>query len=268
MTQKDYKLYNGNIITYPCLGTWQIDNEAVVDAVKTALELGYRHIDSARAYQNEEGVGRAIKESNVKREELYITTKVPAEVKSYEEAKFCISESLKKLGTYIDLILIHAPRPWKEMWDPNASRYFKENLEVWKALVEAYQEGSVKAIGVSNFQIDDIENIINNSDILPMVNQICIHIGNYPKELIEYCQKKNILVEAYSPNATGRLQNNEKVREMAEKYQVSVAQLGIRFDFQLDTLPLPKSTHREYMIQNVNIDFEISDEDMEYLKSL
>jgi len=268
MLKETYTLRNGIKITYPALGTWQISDDTVETCVLDAIEVGYRHIDSAAAYLNEDGVGRALKKTKVDRGEIFITTKVPAEVKTYEGAKKSIETSLKKLGTYIDLVLIHAPRPWSEMGPNPKYNYYKENIEVWKALIKAYNDGLVKSIGVSNFSIEDIENIVKATNFVPHVNQIAIFIGCYPKDVIDYCQKNNILVEAYSPNATGRLKNNEKVQEIAKKYNVSVPQLGIRFDYQLGTLPLPKTTHKEYMVENANIEFEISKEDMEYLKTL
>ena len=171
------RLNNGKEIPMIGLGTWLINNDKVDQVIKDAVSLGYRHIDTAQAYENEEGIGRGIKECGIAREELFITSKIRAEYKTYDEAKASIDESLKKLGLdYIDLMIIHAPTPWNEFRETD-NKYFKENLEVWKALEDAYDEGKVKAIGVSNFHIEDLDNIINNCRIKPMVNQVLSHVG-------------------------------------------------------------------------------------------
>ncbi len=198
---------------------------------------------------------------------MFITTKVRAEYKTYEEAKKSIDESLNRLGLeYIDLIIIHSPQPWMEFRDDK--RYFEENINVWKALEDAYKEGKVKAIGVSNFLIDDLDNLINNCEIKPMVNQILTHISNTPLELIDYCKKNNILVEAYSPIAHGAANKSSKIAYIANKYGVTVAQLCIKYTLQLELVTLPKTSNTEHMKTNSELDFIISDEDMELLKSL
>lgn len=267
MLKEKYVLSNGVEIPKIGLGTWLIENDRVSDAVSEAIKIGYRHIDTAQAYGNEEGVGQGIKTCGVPREELFITTKVAAEIKSYEEAKASIDESLKKLDVdYIDLVIIHCPQPWSEF--RGAKRYFKENIEVWKALEEAYKEGKVKSIGVSNFLIDDLENILNSCEIKPMVNQIHVHIANTPFELIDFCNKNDILVEAYSPIAHGDAVKSKKLKEMADKYNVSVAQLCIRYTLELGLVTLPKTVNKEHMMMNADVDFKISDEDMENLKKL
>lgn len=255
------KLRNGQYAPTLAYGTWLIPNDKAVNCVKMALEAGYRHIDTAQAYQNEEGVGQGIKESGLKREEIYITTKIQAELKSYEEAKASIDESLRKLGVdYIDLILIHCPQPWEEF--RSEKRYFKENIEVWKALEEAYEEGKVKAIGVSNFLIDDLENIMKNCKIKPMANQILCHIGQTPMDVIKFCQMNDIVVESYSPIAHGRALQNNEIEKFAKKYGVSVAQLCIKYTLQLNTISIPKASSKEHIVDNTKLDFVISDEDM------
>lgn len=255
------KLYNGQYAPTLAYGTWLIPNDKATNCVKMALEAGYRHIDTAQAYQNEEGVGRGIKESGLKREEIYITTKVQAEIKTYKEAKASIDESLRKLGVdYVDLILIHCPQPWKEF--RSEKRYFKENIEVWKALEEAYEEGKVKAIGVSNFLVDDLENIMKNCKIKPMANQILCHIGNTPIDVIKFCQMNDIVVEAYSPIAHGRALEDKSIEKFAKKYGVSVAQLCIKYTLQLNTISIPKASSKEHIVDNTKLDFVISDEDM------
>ena len=267
ITKETYKLNNGVEIPKIGYGTWMIDNDAVVDAVKTAINVGYTHIDTAQAYQNEEGVGKAIKESDVAREDLFVTTKLAAEVKSYDEAVKSIDESLKTMGLdYIDMMIIHSPKPWQEF--QNEDRYFEGNLEAWKALEEAYEAGKLKAIGVSNFKKEDLDNILENAKIKPQVNQILAHITNVPTDMIEYAKSKDILIEAFSPLGHGELFKNEAVKAVAEKYGVSVPQLAIRYDLQLGLLPLPKTQTPDHMKSNTEVDFEISAEDMEKLNNL
>ena len=258
----DYlKLHNGNLIPALGYGTWLIPNHKAAECVKMAIEEGYRHIDTAQAYGNEEGVGKGIKESGLKREDIYITTKVMAEIKNYKKAKKSIDDSLKRLGVdYVDLILIHCPQPWALF--RGRRRFFKENIEVWHALEEAYKEGKAKAIGVSNFLIDDLENIMNNCEIKPMANQILCHAGNTPSDVIKFCQENDIVVEAYSPIAHGRALKDKAIQEMAAKYNVSVAQLCIKYTLQLGTVSLPKASSREHIADNMKLDFEISEEDM------
>lgn len=269
MLKENFTLNNGLSIPKLGFGTWQIPNDIATKATSEALSVGYRHIDTAVAYANEVGVGIALKESGIPRSEIFVTTKVPAEVKNYDEAKTVIEKSFESLDLeYIDLMIIHAPKPWDEMFTESKARYFEENLQVWRALEEAYTAGKLKAIGVSNFEVDDLQNILDNSPIKPQVNQIRVHIGHVPTDVIEFCADNNILVEAYSPNATGHLVGNEVIEAIAKKYGVTVPQLGNRFDVQLGLLPLPKTTHKEYMIENSNLDFVISDEDMATLKAV
>ena len=262
-----FELSNGLKIHKVGLGTWLIDNDKVEEVVECALEAGYRHIDTAQAYGNEEGVGKAIRKSNIARQDLFITSKIAAEAKTYQEAYDSINETLNKMGLdYLDLMIIHSPQPWQEFRDDN--RYFKENKKVWKALETAYQEGKVKAIGVSNFLKDDLENILNSCQIKPMVNQILTHISNTKTELIKFCKENDILVEAYSPIAHGAILKNENIIAMANKYNVSVARLCIRYIIQLGLVALPKASSKEHLIDNLKVDFEISEEDMEVLKAI
>lgn len=265
--QENYILSNGVEIPKLGLGTWFISNEDVVQAIKDAVEIGYRHIDTAQAYQNESGVGKGIKASGVKREELFITTKLSAEVKSYEEAVTSIDSSLKALDLdYIDLMIIHSPKPWREFQGDEP--YFAGNREAWRALEEAYQAGKLRAIGLSNFEKADLGNILESCTVKPMVNQVLAHISNTPKELIAYHEEKGILTEAYSPIAHGELMKNEEVTKMAEKYGVSVPQLSIRYCLEMGLLPLPKTANPAHMKNNAAVDFEISDEDMAFLKNV
>ena len=265
--KKELILFNGNKIPTLAYGTWLINNKIADRCVLDALKAGYRHIDTAQAYGNEVGVGKGIKESGLNREDIYVTTKVMAEFKTYIEAKISIEDSIKRLGLdYVDLILIHCPQPWNEFRGPN--RYFKENIEVWKALEEAYKAGKVKAIGVSNFLEDDLENIISNCEIKPMVNQVLCHIGHTPIELIEYCKRHDIVFESYSPMGHAKILDNEFINHMAEKYHVSVAQLCIKYTLQLDTISIPKAQSLPHIIENTKLDFEISENDMNELKAL
>ena len=268
-----YKLNNGQRIPKIALGTWQTPNDVVATAVAAAIEAGYRHIDTAIAYENEAGVGvglkAALKSTGIHRESIFVTTKIPAEVKNYDDAVRCIQESMDRLDAFhIDMMLIHAPRPWSEMDSTSGNRYYKENLEVWKALEEAYEAGKIRAIGVSNFEIDDLNNIMAGGRVIPAVNQIRVHIGHVPKDLIDFCEQSGILVEAYSPNATGRLLKVPEVCAIAEKYHVSVPQLASRFVLQLGLLPLPKSVHDDRIRQNAQLDFEINSNDMAKLLKL
>jgi diketogulonate reductase-like aldo/keto reductase len=262
-----YKLNNGQRIPKIALGTWQTPNDVAATAVAAAIDAGYRHIDTAIAYENEAGVGEglkaALKATGIHRESVFITTKIPAEVKNYADAVRCIQESMDRLDAFhIDMMLIHAPRPWSEMSSTAGNRYFNENIEVWKALEEAYEAGKIRAIGVSNFEIEDLNNIMAGGRVMPAVNQIRVHIGHVPTELIDFCEQNGILVEAYSPNATGRLLKEPKVCAMAERYNVSVPQLASRFVLQLGLLPLPKSVHEDRIRQNAMLDFEINSTDM------
>ena len=264
-----FTLSNGVTIPKLGFGTWQTPDEVAPAAVEMALAAGYTHIDTASAYRNEPGVGKGLRAAGLEREQVFITTKVRAEYKSYDEAVASIAASLKDLDTsYFDLILIHAPKPWPEMGVDNGKRYFAENIAVWQALQEAYERGQAKAIGVSNFAIDDLTNITDHCDVVPMANQIRFHIGYTQDAVTAYCQAHGILVEAYSPIGTGRLLTNPGIQALASAYGVSVAQMCIRYALQKGTLPLPKSTHQAYIVQNTQVDFEIADADMAALDSI
>ncbi|GEP75568.1 2,5-diketo-D-gluconic acid reductase [Weissella thailandensis] len=212
-------------------------------------------------------MGIGLKASGLNRDEIFVTTKVQAEFKDYETVKNSIDESLQKLELdYVDLLLIHAPEPWAEFHGEN--HYFKENLEVWRAMEEAVQDGKVRAIGVSNFKQADLTNILENGSIKPAVNQLLTHIGNTSFDLLEQAKQNDILVEAYSPVAHGEILKNGQIKQMAAKYQVSVPQLAIRYCLELGTLPLPKSETPEHIADNAAVDFKIDAADMEILKNL
>lgn len=261
-----YTLTNTIKIPKLGLGTWFINDDTVSSVVQDAIRLGYRHIDTAQAYGNERGVGEGVRHCGIARNELFITTKLAAEVKNYQTAVVDIDVSLSKLGLeYIDMMLIHSPQPWKDF---RGGDYAEGNREAWRALENAYKAGKIRAIGISNFNKRDIENILLSCSVAPMVNQLLVHIGNTPHELIEYCRNKDILVEAYSPIAHGEILKNQEINAMAEKYSVTVPQLCIRYALQIGTLPLPKTANLSHMRSNIQLDFEIFDNDMATLKNI
>jgi len=264
---KTITLANGVKVPVLGLGTWMIDDDKAAQAVRDAVKIGYRHIDTAEAYGNERGVGEGIATCGIDRKELFVQTKLHAETKTYEGAKRDIEQSLEKLGVdYIDLMIIHSPQPWGSFRDGN--HYFEGNLQAWKALEEYYKAGKIRAIGVSNFEKEDIQNLIDNAEIKPMVNQILTHIANTQFGLVEFCQENGIAVEAYSPIAHGELLKNQTVQDMATKYGVSIARLCVRYVLQLGLVALPKTSNPEHMAENADVDFEISEEDMNALKSI
>lgn len=266
MYQEMKKLSNGVEIPVLALGTWFIDDDKVEEAVKSAVKLGYRHIDTAQAYGNEQGVGKGIRSCDVPREQMFVTSKVAAEYKTYEEAAASIDRSLANIGLdYIDMMIIHSPQPWDKV-NQSEDRYVEGNRAAWRALEDAHKAGKLRAIGVSNFLQEDIENLWDTAEIKPMVNQVLCHISNSPLELIDYCQKKGMVMEAYSPVAHGEALKNKAIADMAEKYRVTIPQLCIRFDIQLGMIVLPKTANPEHMKVNGDVDFIISDEDMEILK--
>ena len=264
---ESYTLANGVQIPKLGLGTWMIPDEQADEAVRQAVALGYRLIDTAQAYGNEAGVGRGARSCAIKREALFITSKVAAENKTYASAAQSIDESLRKMGLdYLDLMIIHSPQPWAEF--RSEKRYFDENREGWRALEDAYKAGKLRAIGVSNFLTDDLESLLAACEVRPMVNQILTHIANTPLELIDFCEKNSILCEAYSPIAHGEALKNAAVARMAQGYGVTPAQLCVRYTLQLGMVSLPKTGNPAHMQANAAVDFEISSADMETLKRI
>lgn len=264
--EETYTLSNGVQIPKLGLGTWFIEDAAAANAVRGAVQIGYRHFDTAQAYGNERGVGEGARGCGVPRKELFVTTKLAAEIKTYQEAAAAIEGSLKIMGLdYIDLMLIHSPQPWQ---DYRNGDYAEGNLEAWRALEDAYKAGKLRAIGISNFEKKDIDNLLSGCSVAPMVNQLLVHVGNTPFELIGYSASKGMLVEAYSPIAHGEVLKNDTIVAIAKKYGASVPQLCIRYDLQLGTLPLPKTANPEHMRDNAKVDFVISDEDMARLKAM
>lgn len=261
-----YTLSGGVEIPRLGLGTWFIDDAVAAQAVRDAVEIGYRNIDTAQAYGNERGVGEGVRTASVPRSELFVSTKLAAEIKDYDRAVAAIDGSLSALDLeYVDLMLIHSPQPWDDF---RGGDYAEGNREAWRALEDAHTAGKVRAIGVSNFLQADLENILAGSTITPHVNQVLAHVGNTPGDLIAYCEGKGVLVEAYSPIAHGEMLKNAAVRATAERYGVTVPQLCIRYTLQLGTVSLPKTANPEHMRSNAQVDFEISEEDMAALRDL
>lgn len=264
--EETFTLSNGVSVPKLGLGTWRIEDDTVARVVRDAADVGYRHFDTAQAYGNERGVGEGLRTSGIPRNELFVTTKLAAECKTYDEAKARIDGSLSALGLdQIDLMLIHSPQPWSEFGE--GKRFDAGNLEAWGALEEAYGAGKLRAIGVSNFERADLDNLFDNGAVAPMVNQILAHVGSTPFDLIDYSRSRGMLVEAYSPVAHGAVLNNAELAVLAEKYGVGVPQLCIRYCLQLDLLPLPKTVNPTHMRSNVALDFVISDADMNTLKT-
>ncbi|KFI46628.1 Aldo/keto reductase [Bifidobacterium bohemicum] len=256
-----YTLSNGVTIPKLGFGTWLIDDDKAGQAVETAIACGYRYIDTAQAYENERGVGQGVRDSGLKREDVFVSTKVRAEHKDYQSAKESIEASLTRLDIgYIDLLLIHAPEPWSHFHE--GDHCLEGNLEAWKAMEEAVEDGKVRAIGVSNFEDVDLDNILDHCTVKPVVNQLLTHIGNTRFDLLDYAQKHDILVEAYSPIAHGEMAGDPTITGMAERYGVSAAQLMIRYCLQIGTLPLPKASSEEHIRANADVDFVISEADM------
>ena len=261
-----YQLING--VQIPCLGfgTWQTpDGDAAVSSVRCALEEGYRHIDTAAVYGNEESIGQAIRESGIPREELFITTKLWNNCHGYEIALKAFDESMKKLGLeYLDLYLIHWPNPLavRDHWQ-------QANADAWKAMEKLYEEGRIRAIGVSNFRPHHLKELGKSANIAPMVNQIRLCPGDTQDETVNFCKNQGLLVEAYSPMGTGKIFSVPEMQKLAEKYQRSIAQICIRWSLQRGYLPLPKSVTPSRIRENLQVfDFELDADDVELIANL
>lgn len=251
-------LHNGVKMPWVGLGVWRVnEGEEVVQSVKWAIEAGYRSIDTAAVYKNEEGVGKAIKETGVPREELFITTKVWNDDQGYESTLSAFEESLKKLDLdYVDLYLIHWPVKGK----------YKET---WRALEKLYKDGRVKAIGVSNFHIHHLKDLMEDAEIVPMVNQVETHPRLSQKELLQFCKENNIQMEAWSPLMQGELLGDPTLVEIANKYNKTPAQVILRWDLQNGVVVIPKSVKEHRIKENADLfDFELSREDMKKIDGL
>lgn len=256
--EKTKKLANGNEIPRLGLGVWRVeDGDQVIDSVKWALQAGYRLIDTAAVYKNEEGVGEGIRQSGVLREEIFVTTKLWNDDQGYESALTAFDESLRKLGLdYVDLYLIHWPVKGK----------YKDS---WRAMEEIYADGRAKAIGVSNFHQHHIEDLLTTAKIKPMVDQIEIHPTLAQEPLRAYLKQEGIAVEAWSPLGQGTILNNPVLVELGKKYGKTAAQVIIRWHLQNDIIVIPKSVHEERIKENFDVfDFELSDEDINKINQL
>ncbi len=261
-----YQLSNGVKIPMVGFGTWQTPSGQIAkEAVLTALEAGYRHIDTAAAYENEASVGQAISESGLSREALFITTKLWNKIGTYEEAKVAIDTSLEKLNlTYLDLYLIHWPNPlaFRDRWQ-------ERNAQVWRAMEEALEAGKIRALGVSNFHPHHLEALLKTAKIKPVVNQILLNPSDQQEPLVASNQAHHILSEAYSPLGTGKIFEVVELQTLGQKYGKTVAQLVLRWSLQKGFLPLPKSVTKERIIENIALfDFEISPTDMATIDQL
>ena len=261
------KLNNGILIPAIGYGTWQTpDGDAVTNGIKAAVDYGYRHVDTAAAYENEEGVGKGILESGTAREELFVTSKVWNSERGYDTTLAAFEKSLKRLKLdYLDLYLIH--------WPASANRFEnweQINLDTWRAMTELYKAGKIKAIGVSNFKPHHLKALME-TEVKPMVNQIEFHPGmlELQQETLDYCKENDIIVEGWSPLGTGRMLNNPVLIEIAEKVNRSVAQVCIRWCIQHGVLPLPKSVTPTRIKQNLQVfDFELDEDDMGRIDAL
>ena len=259
----NFALYNGVKIPRLGFGVWQISPLHTAECVKTAIKAGYRNIDTAEGYMNEKGVGEGIRQAmdeyGLKRENIFVSTKLWNDNRGYDKAMKAFEVSLKKLGLeYLDLYLIHWPAVsrWHDDWR-------KINRSTWKAFEELYQNERIKAIGVSNFLAHHVQALTEDSDIKPMVKQIEYHPGFGQVKSAEYCQANGIVVEAWSPLGSGGVLNNGELNQIAGKYGKSAAQICIRWLLQKNIVPLPKSTHEKYITENADVfDFSLSEEDM------
>ncbi|MDN5346137.1 MAG: methylglyoxal/glyoxal reductase [Petrotoga sp.] len=248
-----------NKVKIPWLGygTYKAHGDELIEGVKYALSIGYRLIDTAEMYENEEEIGKAIRQSKIPRDEIFITSKVWNTNQGFESTLNSFENSLKRLGTdYLDLYLIH--------W-PVSGKY----IETWKALEKLYKEGRVRAIGVSNFLIHHLQDIINNCEITPMVNQVEFHPYLLQRDLLDYCQRNKIQLEAWSPLMRGRVLNIPQLVDISNKYKKTPAQIVLRWDLQHGVVTIPKSVHKERIKENADIfDFELTEEEMRIIDNL
>ena len=256
--QETYKLENGTKIPKLGLGTWCIDNDKAAQTVRTAVTLGYRLIDTAQAYENEQGVGEGIRSCSVSREELFVASKVAAELKTYEAAAASIEETLEKMGLdYLDLYLIHQP--------------YGDVYGSWRAMEELYEQGVIRAIGTANFYPDHLANLISFNRIAPVVNQVECNVFFQQREAQEYMAGKEVAMEGWAPFAEGRndLFRNEVLARIGEAHGKTVAQVVLRWLLQRGVVCIPKSTHRDRMEQNFDVfDFALGDDEMVAIAAL
>lgn len=260
------KLRNDVVIPSVGFGTWQVnDGDEAYNSVLCALQNGYTHIDTAAAYGNEESVGKAIKDSGIARDKLFITTKLWNDVRGYEDTINAFNESLNKLGLdYIDLYLIHWPNPVKYR-----ANYIEMNRESYRAMEDLYKQGKIRAIGVSNFLVHHLDELLETATIVPHVNQIRLFPGLRQDEVISYCKEKGIAIEAYSPFGTGKIFEVKELQELASKYNKSIAQICVRYSLDKGYIPLPKSVTPSRIKSNIEVfDFKLDKEDIKLLDNL
>lgn len=265
---ENYTLINGVTIPKIGFGTWQIpDGEQAYNSVLFALNNGYTHVDTAQIYGNEKSVGQAIKDANIAREDVFLTTKIWNDKHDYELAKASIEESMAKLGVdYLDLMLIHWPNP-KALRENNAWKV--GNAGAWQAMEEYYLAGKIRAIGVSNFMIHHLEALFETATIKPMVNQVMLAPGTTQDELVAFCKHHNIVLEAYSPLGTGTIFENEEAKRVAAQTGKSIAQVALRWSLQKGFLPLPKSVTPQNIVANLAVfDFVLTPEQMAKLDAI
>lgn len=263
---KFYELSNGISIPSIGFGTWRIENGPVaVDATRAAIDAGYRHIDTAAAYGNEESVGRAIKESGVSRGDLFLTSKLGNGMHGYENTKQAFDETLEKLGTdYLDLYLIHWPNPAKFR-----AHWQEANAGTWRAFEEFYRTGRLRAVGISNFHQRHIEPLLKTAEITPMINQIRLCPGDTQDAVVDYSREKGMLMEAYSPLGSGAIFDVPEMNQIAEAHGKTVAQICVRWSLERGYLPLPKSQTPARIRENLEVfDFELTEEDHKVIAGL
>jgi len=258
-------LSDGHKIPSIGFGTYKLLGKEGKEAIVQAIKVGYRLIDTAQMYGNEDLVGQAIVESGIARDDLFVTTKLNNPIRDYDQVIQSIEESLHKLqSNYIDLVLLHWPIPvdYKDNWQ-------EKNNEAWSALEFLVTTGKIKYLGVSNFYPEHLQPLLENALINPVINQIRLSIGDYKQELVAYCKENDMLVEAYSPLGRGKAYQNQIVIDIASKYSVSISQLMLRWSLQHGFIPIPKSSHLERIKENIDVfNFEISSEDMLVLDSI
>ncbi|KXU07951.1 aldo/keto reductase [Streptococcus oralis] len=265
---KSYTLNNGISIPVLGFGTWKAENgEVAYQAVLEALKAGYRHIDTAAIYKNEESVGRAIRDSGLPRQEIFVTTKLWNTNHSYDEARQAFEESMEKLGLdYLDLYLIHWPNP-KPLREND--EWKTRNADVWRAMEDLYQEGKIRAIGVSNFLPHHLDALLETARIIPAVNQVRLALGVYQEEVVDYCKEKGILLEAWGPFGQGELFEQKEVQKIADKHGKSVAQIALAWSLAEGFLPLPKSVTVSRIQSNLDcFGIELSKDEREVLKTI
>lgn len=260
-----FRLNNNICIPNIGFGTYKAGNGECEKAILDAINTGYTYFDTAAFYKNERDIAKAIKNSNKKREELIIASKVWREDLGYDNTMKAFESSLKNLDTdYLDVYLIHWPKA-----NPEDKNWKEKNIQTWKAMEELYKAGRIKAIGVSNFLPYHLINLMDNCEIKPMINQIELHIGYLQKTAVDFCVKNDILLQAWSPLGRGKVLNEESLKKMAEKYGKTVSQICIRFLYQMGIMPIVKSSSINRMEENLNVfDFSIERDDMYYLMCL